>query len=309
SSFKNRNRPRSNKPDVDDANENDRDNRMAENVSGKKQNNETIKNTVAGNSAGLKKVDITGLQLIPHNNVAVNDAALKKAGKHASLMQQNIVTPGKKNDNRGLFTNRSLEFGLVFAPDFSKVKYDYNNPMGSNFGFTIGYQLTSRFSVNSGFIFAIKNYAAEGYNFHLPPNCGIDQDDLDFAVAHVHMYEIPLNIRYDFSKSGNTLFFVNAGASSYIAGKEMFKFYLHNGAPFGVPLRQYTTYKTDKSYWFSALNLSAGFESRVSNTISVQIEPYVKLPLTGVGFGKVNLSSYGINTSIRFAPVLKRSRR
>jgi len=269
------------------------------------------KNIPANNSDELNTVAISGLQPIAHNNVIVSDASLKNAKKQSSLVKQDVVTPGKSKHGKSLFTNRSLEIGFVLSPDFSKVRYDYNNKMGSNFGFTIDYQVFSKFSVNSGFIFATKNFAVQGYDFHLPPNCGIDQDDLDFAIAHVHMYEIPLNLRYDFNKAGNVSFFVNAGASSYITSKQDFKFYLHNSNvnPLGFTRWQYNTYKNKQAYLFSALNLSAGFEAKLSNAISLQIEPYMKLPISGIGFGNVSLSSYGINTAIKFAPVLKRSRK
>ncbi|MBS1934457.1 MAG: outer membrane beta-barrel protein [Bacteroidetes bacterium] len=277
----------------------------------KKQNASWQKNTSPVNSDELNTVTVSGLHPIAHNKITINDASLKNAKKQSLIAKQDVVTPGKSKHSKSLFTNRSLEIGFVLSPDFSKVRYDYNNRVGSNFGFTIDYQISPKFSVNSGFIFTTKNYAAEGHDFHLPQNCGIDQDDLDFAFAHVHMYEIPLNLRFDFNKTGNTSFFVNAGASSYITSKQDFKFYLHsnNVNPLGFSRWQYNTYNNKQSYLFSALNLSFGFESRLSNVISLQVEPYMKLPLSGVGFGNVNLSSYGINTAIKFAPLLKRSRK
>ena len=159
---------------------------------------------------------------------AINDALLKDLRTNTAAIKQDIINPGKKPTGRKLYTNRSLQFGVVFAPDFSEVKYNYNNKIGNNIGFTISYQLPGSFSVNSGFIFTKKNYDVQGYDFHLPPNCGNDQDDLDFAICTSHIYEIPLKLRYDVNKSGNSSFFVSAGLSSYIMKKENFKFYLHD---------------------------------------------------------------------------------
>jgi hypothetical protein len=52
-----------------------------------------------------------------------------------------------------------------------------------------------------------------------------------------------------------------------------------------------------------------GVEQKLSKSLSLQVEPYVKIPVKGVGLGEVDLSSYGVNLSLRFAPLLKTSRK
>ncbi len=257
----------------------------------------------------LKPAVISGIQPVSGKmSFAVNDSLLHRLQLKTAGINQQIITPGKRQKGRTLYTNRSLQFGFVLAPDFSEVRYDYNNKIGSNVGITVSYQLSGKVSVNSGFISTKKNYDVNGYDFHLPPNCGIDQADLDFAICTSHIYEIPLNLRYDVNKAGNTSFFVSTGLSSYIMGKENFKFYLHDNN-IGYRRWESASYKINHTYWLSVLNLSAGFETKISNSFSVQAEPYIKLPFTGIGFGSVDLSSYGVNVSIKYAPLLKRVRR
>jgi hypothetical protein len=126
------------------------------------------------------------------------------------------------------------------------------------------------------------------------------------------MWEIPLTLRYDFDRINNTTLFINGGASSYLMRHESYVFYGHtyyNGmatrwqSPNSIP------YDTKENYLFSVIDFSVGVEQRISKSISLQVEPYVKIPVKGVGLGEVDLSSYGVNLSLRFAPLLKSTRK
>jgi len=76
----------------------------------------------------------------------------------------------------------------------------------------------------------------------------------------------------------------------------------------GHAMTQSKNYPDQPNYLFSALNLSVGVEMGVSNTLSVLVAPYVKVPVRNIGFGQVDLSSVGINFALEFAPVLSRRR-
>jgi hypothetical protein len=119
------------------------------------------------------------------------------------------------------------------------------------------------------------------------------------------MLEVPLNLRYDFSVTGNTLFFATAGLSSYLMTSENCNYYYQW---FNQPRTKSMHYSNQPDYLFSALDLSVGVEMGVSNTLSVLVAPYVKVPVRNIGFGQVELSSVGINFVLEFAPVLSRKR-
>jgi hypothetical protein len=51
-----------------------------------------------------------------------------------------------------------------------------------------------------------------------------------------------------------------------------------------------------------------GVEMGISNSLSALISPYVKIPTRGIGVGQVQLSSFGLDFALRFAPVLSRKR-
>jgi hypothetical protein len=188
------------------------------------------------------------------------------------------------------------------------VKYAYeNNHLGSSIGLTLGYQVLHRLSVNTGVLYSKKYYQADADDFHPQMlNAALSNEHIDFVNGSFKMIELPLNLRYDFSIQGNTSFFINGGLSSYMILGQNNAYYCHDNIGYQRWIRQ--SYNKNEIYWFSAFNFSMGFEANISNNISLQVDPYVKLPLNGMGIGEIKLSSYGINMAIKYSPVLKRSR-
>ena len=63
--------------------------------------------------------------------------------------------------------------------------------------------------------------------------------------------------------------------------------------------------KNENKHYFSVLNLSGGYTRQLNSTFSVSAEPYVEVPLTGIGKGKVHLNSGGILFTIGVKPFKK----
>jgi hypothetical protein len=235
---------------------------------------------------------------------SVSDSALR------AFTVKAIPTPIQRKG--GLYVNKSLQIGVLAAPDFSSVNSMSGDKPGSTIGLTADYQFAHHWYVGSGLLLSRKNYAAAPQDFH-PPNGFYTQNDMtqngmpdvDFVKGSFTMLEIPLNLRYDFSVTGNTLFFATAGLSSYLMTSENCNYYYHW---FNRPMIQSKQYGNHPNYLFSALDLSMGVEMGVSNTLSVLVAPYVKVPVRNIGFGQVALSSVGINFILEFTPVLSRKR-
>lgn len=105
------------------------------------------------------------------------------------------------------------------------------------------------------------------------------------------MFEIPLNLRYNFIVKQKSTLYATTGFSSYLMNKEFYTYsYLYNGV-YGE--RGYT-YNHSSKNWFSILNLGAGYERSLGKKTLFKIEPYFKIPLGGVGMGKLPISSAGI---------------
>ena len=210
---------------------------------------------------------------------------------------------------RAMYVNRNLQIGFMLAPDFTSVNSLAGNRPGSTVGLTLDYQFAPHLYISSGLLLDRKNYAARAQDFHVPPDFyqnNIFARHLDYVKGTFEMLEIPLNLRYDFSVTGSTLFFASAGVSSYLMTSENSSMY---GDPWGYQSYQPCPATGEHSYLFSAVNLSLGVETGLSNSLSLLIAPYMKIPSRGVGFGQVQMSSVGINFALKFAPVISRKRK
>lgn len=206
-------------------------------------------------------------------------------------------TPPKKK--KGDQKNSGFEIGIVAGPDMSNVKFTDMDKVGYNAGLQIGYRFSDRWSVNTGLLYTKKNYTAQGKDFTKPNNNWWQNKELHTAQGYCAMFDIPLNIRYDLSVNKKQRWFASAGVSSYIMTNEDYTYnYYYIG---GSTLRQsYWESDSTSTYLFSILNLSAGFERALNKRFSLQVEPYFKIPMKGLGYGKLDLNSYGIYFSVKY---------
>jgi hypothetical protein len=61
--------------------------------------------------------------------------------------------------------------------------------------------------------------------------------------------------------------------------------------------KSWTIFNENKHY-FSVLTLSAGYQRNINKTFFVSAEPYLKMPLSGIGYGKIKLNSAGVQFSV-----------
>ncbi len=201
---------------------------------------------------------------------------------------------------------RPLRFvvGAVFSPDLSTIGLRNFDRPGTNFGLSVQYQFSKRWSIQTGILQSQKNYRALASQYEFPPN-------VKWAVwpssinADCQMLDLPLNVRYDvFQKPHQTgLFssarwFVSAGATSYWIKRETYRY---NYANPDDPAIKYRNWETSTGrQGISNLNLSVGYERQLNRRFSVQAEPFLKIPLRGIGAYKIRLISTGVFMSVRY---------
>jgi hypothetical protein len=109
--------------------------------------------------------------------------------------------------------------------------------------------------------------------------------------------EIPFRIKYDFITRKKSSWFISTGVSSYILTKE------HNDYAAGVsgsPYNFRSTYPDKRGYFSATANISFGseFKTGSNNNIKVRIEPFLQLPLHGIGIGAMPVYSTGVHLGI-----------
>jgi hypothetical protein len=187
-------------------------------------------------------------------------------------------------------------YAFLAGVDKSTVKFKYSNSPGINIGMMLGYHFNDKLSLHTGAIYTQKNYKLAGEDFTAPKGSLGSYYKLENVTGYCRMWEVPLLLRYTMSRSAKHSFSLSTGLSSYFMTRENYDyFYYYNGQP----VTRNNTYNSKDTHVLSIFHLSAGFENRLSKDWSVQIEPYAKLPLGGVGLGNIQLSSFGVNFSFQ----------
>ncbi len=200
--------------------------------------------------------------------------------------------------------DRAINIGLTAGLDLSTVKFTHSDNVGYNFGLMGGYQFSKHWSVYTGLIYTKKNYTLNGSDYHPPKHYWTQYVDLRLVEGYCRMWEVPLLARYTFNPSSKIRFFASTGLSSYFMKEQYYDYSYKNMQ--GMPASAQWTNDSTFNHVFSILHLSGGFEKNIGKHMNLQVEPYAKIPLSGVGFGDIRLSSFGINFSVQYRHPLKR---
>jgi hypothetical protein len=275
----------------------------AENEASKKSAQDISDNNVLTLSPSAKK-EGDSKNILPEKNTD-NTAAIKI---EQTKEQQTVADVQYKNDTDELTPKpdaktatarkqknkkgNGLFFGLSAGPEFGKVGSDNSGTVKPVFGIGIGYAINKRISIQTGFYAVRKIYTAAGEDYNAPEWWQQYYPNLEEVNADCEVYEIPLVVSYNFIAGKKSNLFGSLGLSSYLMKKESYVYhYKTNAGQYRVSNR---VFNNDNKHLFSIVNLGLGYERRLTPAFSFTVSPYVKLPLSGVGFGKVKLNSSGI---------------
>ncbi len=106
------------------------------------------------------------------------------------------------------------------------------------------------------------------------------------------MLELPMNLKYNFKTSSKHSWFVVSGLSSYFIKAEDYD-YTYEGN--GQLTYWHMNYKNSSSSLATVINANIGYERKAGKTGTLRIEPYLKLPVKGYGWGRMPIMSTGLN--------------
>lgn len=200
--------------------------------------------------------------------------------------------------------NRESKFYVIVTggADANGVKLFSADKITGRAGLAAGYQLNKNISVQTGFFISNKKYIAGKEDYKTKAGSYWSMVDIKSINANCKVYEIPLQVKYDFTPGKKLNFFTTAGLSSYIMKKEAYYFYYdRSGAA-----HEAGAYYTGNKSLFSVLRLSAGVEKKISKNFSVFASPGIAIPLAGVGEGEVKLYSTDLMIGLKFSPSRKK---
>jgi hypothetical protein len=195
-------------------------------------------------------------------------------------------------------TKSPWSIGFGYAPDFSLVGSGGATSPGTNLGFAIEYRLGHRWSLQTGMTYSMKRYKAAGEDYNPPPGFWYYGNAPDNTNGECDVIDIPLNVRYYIQPYSKHRFFISTGLSSYLMLTEDY-YYQYDGYPNPKQVDSWSV-RNENQHYFGVYNFSAGYQRSLGSRWSLEIEPFIKLPFSGVGFGEVDLWSTGSTFSLKY---------
>ena len=190
-------------------------------------------------------------------------------------------------------TLHRLYIGITAGGDVSWVRAQKTSKPGTSLGFVAGFQLNKHFALEAGVAKSRKNYYSDGQYFD-KTGLGINYN-IATVEGFCSMWEIPVTLKYTIHPGKNNRFYGQAGVSSYLMKKEDYDY----TAKYNGQVYKYNkVYNNASRNWLTALHLGAGYEAKLGKNSSFRIEPYARLPLGGMGVGKLHVTSMGVNAGI-----------
>ena len=206
-----------------------------------------------------------------------------------------VVKDVKKKMNGANSQKQGLTLSAMLAPDISYAESSIGSKVSSNVGLLATYGISPKLSLTSGAIYSNKYYNSyiTGVNAY---NLSGEPYDIN-AVCNV--IDIPLNVNYKLLDKKKFSLAVNAGLSSYLMLREKYDYvYPQEGSS---PSVVSVEYRNQNQHFFGIANVAVSVERKISPRLSIGVQPFMKLPLTGIGAGDASLRSSGMSFSLNMS--------
>lgn len=188
-----------------------------------------------------------------------------------------------------------FNLSVQLAPDLSAIQLDHLGKAGNMVGIGAEYFFLPQISLSSGVFYSYKPYSGDsGYqlNYGKTPS---------YVIGACDILDIPFNIRFYALEGKVQRFFISTGLSTYLMLKEHYELEYHQQNTGTSYFRDIDVAGANQHY-FGIVNISMGYERKLGRQLGVQVEPYFKVPLSGVGEGDVSLKSMGIFVGLKYYP-------
>ncbi|MEP7110826.1 MAG: porin family protein [Ferruginibacter sp.] len=269
-----------------------------------KQNSQP-RETINDNDRGSLLLYEPVAALYDMNDIALHKHAILSA-KNENILSLNESTKqtmsvakkiSQKKEHSELSKRKAFYIGIAAGSDFSKVQSMAFNNSGFNAGLIAVVKLAGRTSFETGILWSRKKYNSAGNEFKMdkigstmPAGMVINS-----VEAKSSLIEIPFKIKYDFLNRANATWFASAGISAYIMTTEDNRYHVTMNGNTEMMTGVYRNY----NYGLPAVaNISAGYQKNLSKFINIRIEPFLKIPLQGMGVGNLPITSAGLQVGI-----------
>ncbi|GAA4207223.1 hypothetical protein GCM10022289_29300 [Pedobacter jeongneungensis] len=205
------------------------------------------------------------------------------------------VTVGKPERIKPPVLKQKSRFvlSILAAPDLTSVQKSGTSSLSGGFGVEATYLLSKKLSITTGASYAKKIYDSD-FSLYNPNTSYIFKIAPSNIHANCDVIDIPLNVNYKVFGNNRNSISVSTGLSSYIMLKERYT-YAYDGAYQGP---QGWEVKGQNQHYLGIANVGVEFQHKINNNLSISAKPFMKIPLTDIGYGNSRLSSTGIAVSV-----------
>lgn len=200
----------------------------------------------------------------------------------------------KEKKAKGQFGG-NFNISFQVAPDLSAIQLDHFGKAGNMIGLGAEYFVLPKVSLSSGIFYSYKPYSGDS-GYHL--NYG---NTPSYIIGACDILDIPLNIRFYALEGKVQRFFISTGVSTYLMLKEEYELEYYNQNT-GETYSSEIEVQGANQHYFGIVNFSVGYERKLGRQLGIQVEPYFKVPFSGVGEGDVSLKSTGIFVGLKYYP-------
>lgn len=205
-----------------------------------------------------------------------------------------IYIPPPPDESKG---DHMFFVGALLGGEVSKTINGSTEKPSLKLGAYFDYRFNKYWGISAGANFVRKDYGALGSEYW-PPSGFWDSGGPPSTVdATCDILELPISISYFPDENNQDGFFANAGISSIFMLNERYDYTYSNVLP---DQRQYWMGSNKSRHWLSIGEISIGYQKFLSERTSIQVAPYLQIPIKGIGHGLVKLWSFGINGKFSF---------
>ena len=234
----------------------------------------------------------TDQQMVSNDMVTTEDKKdnIDKVEKKKESTPEETKTADKKDKKNKDSNKPRLYYGIAAGAELNEVKGQHMTNTGLNGGIILGLQINKKTAIETGVQVSQKKYYSDGKYFKpkagsMPANMLVKSLQSTSTII-----EIPVSVKYNFSKKKNTLY-GKAGVSSYIMTKESNQYQAEVS---GQQQEINSTYKANHGYLASDIRISAGYQHTAGKKLNIRLEPFIQIPLRGIGIGALPVTTAGM---------------
>ncbi|MDP3394471.1 outer membrane beta-barrel protein [Sediminibacterium sp.] len=255
-----------------------------------------------------KKLDTVEATKQEFVNMQIDSAGSKSETKNPLLEDTTIAQINNKIAEKKL---SKWEWNLTVAPDFLLANMQPLHQPGFTLGVGINYLLFPKWRIRSGLLYNYTpvNASGDGYLYKPSPNLpSYTSLELRNVKGSLHVFEVPLSLRYTDRPNKKWSFISSVGLSSLFFIKQQYTYdLLLNGS---TPLLWNSANDTDddgESHILNNLTIGAGLSVKTKRNLVLEIEPMFKLPLEELGEGHNKLGTIALYINLRM-PIVKQKK-